>query len=215
MQSQRTTENIDHGTALDRLSKLATRLDYLAGDTQDALCAAEIATNHIVGILFPGRKASDNITAVWAEDYYQIDKRELRQIDFMTNNMVERATRADRLATELSEELLQLSFEMRSAAKADKASDLEDCITAWKITHAAWIDTETGGALPTGTPEADAEEKALLALASYPCVSLADIQRKANLFLSNELLCGVASEYALNLLRSFSLPGGDCHPLKG
>jgi len=195
---QPTIENIDHATALDRLSKLATRLDYLADDTQDTPCAAEIATNHIVGILLPGRKASDNIKAVSAEDYYQVDKRELRQIDFMTSDMVERATRADRLATELSEELLQLSFEIRSAGKADKASGLEDCITAW-------IDSETGVvALPTGTPEADAVEKALLALASYPCASLGDIQRKANLFLSNELLCGMAPEYALTLPRSFS-----------
>ena len=204
MQAKRTTENIDHATALDRLAKLATRLDCLTGETQDALCAAEIAKSHIVDILFPGRKASDHIKAVWADDYYQIDDRERRHIDFMTNDMVERATRADRLATELSEDLLQLSYEMRAAAKADKASGLEDCISAWKAAHAAWIDTEKGGVVPTDTPEAETEEKALLALASYPCASLEDIQRKANLFLGNEHLSGVASDHASNLLRSFS-----------
>ncbi|MGM4982562.1 hypothetical protein [Rhizobium sp. 11_C7_N12_5] len=215
MQLKRTTENIDHATTLDRLSKLATRLDCLTGDTQDTLCAAEIATSHIVDVLFPGRKASDHIKAVWADDYYQIDARERRHIDFMTTDMVERAIRADRIATELSEELLQLSYEMRAAAKVYNASGLEDCIAAWKVAHAAWIDTEEGGAVPTDTTEADAEEKALLVLASHPCASLGDIQRKANLFLSNEHLRGVASDYALNLLRSFSRPGGDCHPLKG
>lgn len=204
MQAKRTTENIDHATALDRLSKLATRLDCLTGDTQDTLCAAEIATSHIVDVLFPGRKASDHIKAVWADDYYQIDARERRHIDFMTTDMVERAIRADRIATELSEELLQLSYEMRAAAKADKASGLEDCISAWKVVHAAWIDTEKGGTVPTNTCEADMEEQALLALAAYPCASLGDIQRKANLFLSNEHLRGVASDYALHLLRSFS-----------
>ncbi|SCB53089.1 hypothetical protein [Rhizobium lusitanum] len=207
MQLKRTTENIGHATALDRLSKLATRLDCLTGDTQDTLCATEIATSHIVDVLFPGRKASDHIKAVWADDYYQIDARERRHIDFMTTDMVERAIRADRIATELSEELLQLSYEMRAAANADKASDLEGCISAWKAAHAAWIDTEKGGVVSTDTPEADTEEKALLVLASYPCVSLGDIQRKANLFLSNEHLCGVASDYALHILRSFS--GGE------
>lgn len=207
MQAKRTTENIDHATVLDRLSKLATRLDCLTGDTQDTLCAAEIATSHIVDVLFPGRKASDHIKAVWADDYYQIDARERRHIDFMTTDMVERAVRADRIATELSEELLQLSYEMRAAAKADKTSGLEDCISAWKAAHAAWIDTEKGGAVPTDTHEADAEEKTLFVLASYPCASLGDIQRKANLFLRNEHLCSVASEYALDLLRSFS--GGE------
>ncbi|MBB3567598.1 hypothetical protein [Rhizobium sp. BK491] len=204
MQAKRTTENIDQATALDRLSKLATRLDCLTGETQDTLCAAEIATSHIVDVLFPGRKASDHIKAVWADDYYQIDGRERRHIDFMTSDMVERATRADRIATELSEELLQLSHEMRAAAKADNASGLEDCISAWKTAHAAWIDTEKGGAIPTDTPEADTEGNALLALASYPCASLVDIHRKANLFLNNEYLCGVASDYASKLLRSFS-----------
>ena len=204
MQRKRTTENIDHATALDRLSKLATRLDCLTGDTQDTLCAAEIATSHIVDVLFPGRKASDHIKAIWADDYYQIDARERRHIDFMTSDIVDRATRADRIATELSEELLQLSYEMRAAAKADNASRLEDCISAWKAAHAAWIDTEKGGTVPANTSEADTEEKALLALAAYPCASLGDIQRKANLFLSNEHLCGVASDYALHLLRSFS-----------
>ncbi|MGM4983246.1 hypothetical protein [Rhizobium sp. 11_C7_N12_5] len=204
MQAKRTTENIDHATALDRLSKLANRLDCLTGETQDTLCAAEIATSQIVDVLFPGRKASDHIKAVWADDYYQIDVRERRHIDFMTNDMVERATRADRLANELSEDLLQLSYEMRAAAKADKASGLEDCISAWKAAHAVWIDTEKGGVVPTDTPEAYTEEKALLALASYPCASLVDIQRKANLFLNNEHLCGVASDHVLNLLRSFS-----------
>jgi hypothetical protein len=204
MQTRRITENIDHATALDRLSKLATRLDCLTGDTQDTLSAAEIATSHIVDVLFPGRKASDHIKAVWADDYYQIDARELRHIDFMTSDTVDRATRADRIATELSEELLQLSHEMRAAAKVDKASGLEDCVSTWKVAHAAWIDTEKDGVVPTDTPEADTEEKALLALASYPCASLGDVQRKANLFLSNEHLCGVASDYALHLLRSFS-----------
>lgn len=204
MQRKRTTENIDHATALDRLSKLATRLNCLTGETQDALCAAEIATSHIVDVLFPGRKASDHIKAVWAEDYYQVDARERRHIDFMTNDMVDRATRADRIATELSEELLQLSYEMRAAAKADNASGLEECISMWKAAHSAWIDTERGGTVPTNTSEADTEEKALSALASYPCASLGDIQRKASLFLSNEHLSGVASEYALHLLRSFS-----------
>jgi hypothetical protein len=207
MQLKRTTENTDHATVLDRLSKLATRLDCLTGDTQDTLCAAEIATSHIVDVLFPGRKASDHIKAVWADDYYQIDARERRHIDFMTSDVVDRATRADRIATELSEQLLQLSHEMRAAAEADRVSGMDGCISTWKAAHVAWIDTEKAGAVPTDTPEADTEEKALLALASYPCASLGDIRRKASLFLSNEHLCGVASDYALHLLRSFS--GGE------
>jgi len=200
MRLSRTTENIDNATALDRLSKLASRLDWLTGDTQDALCAAEIATSHIVDVLFPGRKASDHIKAVWADDYYQIDDRERRHIDFMTKDMVERATRADRLATELSGELLKISKEMRHAATIKKASDLEDCIAAWRAAYDAWIAAGRDG----DTPQADAEDETLLALASCPCVSLADIQRKTNLFLSSEYLSGMASDHALDLLQSFS-----------
>jgi len=204
MQTKCTTENIDSTSALDRLSKLASRLDWLTSDTQDARCAAEIATNHIVGILFPGRKASDNTKAAWANEYYHIDERELRHIDFMTNDMVERATRADRLATELSGELLKLSKEMRHAAIIKKASDLEDCIAAWQAAYDAWIATGLDGVVPYDTPQADAEDEALLALASWPCVSLEDIQQKTNLFLNSKYLSGMASDHALDLLQSFS-----------
>ncbi|MCW0983064.1 hypothetical protein OK142_19755 [Agrobacterium sp. BT-220-3] len=199
------TKSAYSASAIERLSALAHDFDMLTGDTQDVHTAAEIACDAFQGVL-SGTKATEIVKEEWAELFYYIGEAERRRIDYQVVDAVRRAREADERATELSDRLMDVVREMRSGASvsAPKSSGLETAIATWMTAHAAWVATETDGNIPDGTPEELAERQALIELAGFPCNSIEDVRRKANLFQDNDHLSNVASDHALYLLRSFA-----------
>ncbi|CUX41108.1 hypothetical protein CFBP6626_00355 [Agrobacterium tumefaciens] len=196
----------DSASVIERLFRLASEFDMLTGDTHDAHTAAEIACDAFQGVL-SGTKATEVVKAEWAELFYYIGDTERRHIDYKVVDAVRRAREADERATELSDRLMDVVREMREdvpAPASTSSSGLETVIQNWIAAHAAWVATEKDGAIPDGTPEELAERQALLELAGFPCISLEDVRRKANLFQNRSYLSGMAADCALDLLRSFS-----------
>ncbi|WP_460231873.1 hypothetical protein [Agrobacterium radiobacter] len=177
----------------------------LTGDTHDAHTAAEIACDAFQGLL-SGTKANEIVKEEWAELFYYIGETERRHIDYQVVDAVRRAREADERATELSDRLMDVVREMRSGVPvpAPESSGLETAIETWMTAHAVWVGTEKDGAIPDGTPEELAERQALLELAGFPCNSIGEVRRKADLFQSNDHLSNIASDCVLDLLRSFS-----------
>jgi hypothetical protein len=190
-------------SAIERLFRIASEFDLLTGDTHDAHTTAEIACDAFQGVL-SGTKATEIVKEEWAELFYYIGDAERRRIDYQVVDSVRRAREADERATELSDRLMDVVREMRGPSPSAKLPGLETAIETWMTAHAAWVATETDGAIPDDTPEELAERQALLALAGFPCNSMEEVHRKANLFQNNDYLSNLASDCVLDLLRSFS-----------
>lgn len=199
------TKTADSASAIERLFRIAKEFDMLTGDTHDAHTAAEIACDAFQGLL-SGTKANEIVKEEWAELFYYIGETERRHIDYQVVDAVRRAREADERATELSDRLMDVVREMRSGVPvpAPESSGLETAIETWMTAHAVWVGTEKDGAIPDGTPEELAERQALLDLAGFPCNSIGEVRRKADLFQSNDHLSNIASDCVLDLLRSFS-----------
>lgn len=199
------TKTAGNASAIKNLVALANEFDLLSADTQDVYTAAEIAFDAVQRVL-SGIKASDYVKAEWADDFYHVGTTERRHLEYQAMDAMYRAREADERATVLSDRLMDVVREMRSGVlvSAPKSSGLETAIETWMAAHAAWVATEADGNIPDGTPEELAERQALIELAGFPCNSIEDVRRKANLFQDDDHLSNLASDRALDLLRSFA-----------
>lgn len=196
------TKTAGSASAAEKINAILDKVDDFQYELHKLNCLALVAETTVNNILFTKRDPNEK------PGLYCVGDQDRKVVGFATNEVVALSNgtevAVDELLDSLKEvhEMLKCHDPARQPEPARSAA-LEDVVEAWKNAYAVWVATRKDGDVPTGTPEADAEEKALLTLAAHPCVTLADVQRKSALFLENHYLRDSASDFTIELLASF------------
>lgn len=204
MQKNLTTKNAGCASAAGKISVILDKVDDFQYELHKLNCLATVAENTVNDILFGQRDPNEK------PGFYYVGDQSRKVVGFATNEVLALSNSTEVAVDELLDSLKEVHDMLKRHEPARQpepalSAPLGDVIEAWKTAYAIWVATQNDSNLPTGTSEADAEEKALLALASHPCVTLADVRRKATLFLDNAYLRDSASDFTLELLGAFSL----------
>ncbi|WP_142628088.1 hypothetical protein [Rhizobium sp. P007] len=197
-------------SALDRLYEIAKGVDRFDGDAYDVVTSAEIMQTSIEQ-LFEGSEASRVLKDGSFPDYHLIPSTDRRYLAYQIDDTTVRARALEKLANDLSGQLFELYREMKGLNEtpdAPEPSGLDTAISEWQAAYDAWATADKGNHGQIDTPESLRERQALIALAQYPCSSLEEVRRKADLFQTDKYLNGNAPDLAPNLLRSFAEAGG-------
>lgn len=193
----------DGASVVDALDAISERMNELTIKTRDLFCLSALLEERVDAVLFPTAQRHPE------SDYYLIERPERKIIGFLDKKVHKCAERLDAMAGALSEQLSAALSEMQTPVGSHRvvvghANPVDDAIITWRYAHDAWREAVGDDDDKGDTPEAEAEEAALKALATVPCKTLYDVQRKADLFTNDPYLSGLTGEYMSDLLRSFS-----------
>ena len=196
------TKTAGGASAAEKICVILGKVDDFQYELHKLNCLATVADSASNDI-FSGPKDPADRPGV-----YYVGDADRKVLGFATNEVLAISNGTEDTLDELLDSLREVHDMLKRSEPARqpepaRSAALEDVIEAWKNAYAVWVATSTDGGVPTGTPEADAEEKALLTLAAHPCVTLADVQRKSALFLENHYLRDSASDFTIELLASF------------
>ncbi|WKL19875.1 hypothetical protein QYR00_12465 [Agrobacterium tumefaciens] len=196
------TKTAGGASAAEKISVILGKVDDFQYELHKLNCLATVADNASNDIFCGPRDPADR------PGCYYIGDPDRKVLGFATNEVLAISNGTEDTLDELVDSLREVHDMLKRSEPARqpepaRSAALEDVIEAWKNAYAVWVATSTDGGVPTGTPEAAAEEKALLTLAAHPCVTLADVQRKSALFLENHYLRDSASDFTIELLASF------------
>lgn len=199
-------------SARESVYEIAVESDFLSCDASNMVTSAEIAYN-LIELTFRESSASKFLKDERFDGYHMVTADERRFLMFQVEDMVNRSRALDTLASGFSEALYGLRDQMKkadSATAAPERSMLDAAIAEWRTAFKAWKATDKGDEsdIDSDNPEAKREQHALLALANHPCVSLAEVRRKADLFQTDQYLQSKAGDLTFDLLRSFAEAGG-------
>lgn len=196
------TKTAGGASVAEKICVILGKVDDFQYDLHKLNCLATVAENTSNDIFSGPRDPADR------PGFYYVGEADRKVLGFATNEVLALSNGTEDALDELLDSLREVHDMLKRSEPARqpepaRSAALEDVIEAWKNAYAIWVATSNDGDVPTGTPEADAEEKALLTLAAHPCVTLADVQRKSALFLENAYLRDSASDFTIELLASF------------
>ncbi len=191
-------------SVIDKIAAMREAVENAQCDLDHLCCLALVTEAGVQDILFDKRAASSN------PGFYYADDGTRRVLGYSTSEVESRSRSIEATMIELAEDLREVHRLLEHHSdKAPNPSGLNAAVAEWRTAYEAWKDSDKGKPCEFDTPEGLRERQALIALAQYPCASLEEVRRKANLFQTDRYLNGNTPDLAPDLLRSFAEAGGE------
>lgn len=191
-------------SVVDKIAAMRDAVENVHCDLDTLCCLAIVTESGVQDILFDKRAASSRPGFYYADDGIR------RVLGYSASEVESRSRKVEAAMIELAEDLREVHRILEHHSdKAPNPSGLNAAVAEWRTAYEAWKDADKGKPCEFDTPEGLRERQALISLAQYPCASLEEVRRKADLFQTDQYLNGNTSDLAPDLLRSFAEAGGE------